>query len=235
MEKGWQHNYDLGKRAFEEKKYDTAQQYLEKVAAEKNHFADVYNMLGLIYYSQSRFEDAIKAFRRSIEINPSYTEASLNLSVVYNELGQFERSTEVYSLARDARKDAHSYLDPFVRGKLANMHHGIGTIYKDLGFYAEAADEFRKALKLRPEFSDIRTGLGVVLRDMKDYARAVEELEEAVRQNPEFPAPRVQLGLTFYVMGQHEKAKTEWLKVLRRHPNDKMAQMYMNLLLTPSS
>ena len=233
MEKGWQHNYDLGKRSFDERKYDTALQYLEKVAAEKSQFADVYNMLGFIYYSNSRFEDAIGAFKKAIEINPSYTEASLNLSVVYNELGQFERSSEVYSLAREARKDAQTYLDPYVKGKLANMHSGLGSIYKDLGFYNEAADEFRKALALRPEFADIRTNLGIVLRDMKDYDGALRELEDAVRQHPDYAPSRVQLGLTCYAMGQHERAKTEWLKVLRANPEDKVAQMYMNLLLTP--
>ena len=233
MEKGWQHNYDLGKRSFDERKYDTALQYLEKVAAEKNQFADVYNMLGFIYYSNSRFEDAIDAFKRAIEINPAYTEASLNLSVVYNELGQFERSAEVYSLAREGRKDAETYLDPYVKGKLANMHSGLGSIYKDLGFYNEAADEFRKALALRPEFADIRTNLGVVMRDMKNYDGALRELEDTVAQHPDYAPSRVQLGLTYYAMGQHEKAKTEWLKVLRVNPEDKVAQMYMNLLLTP--
>lgn len=235
MEKGWQHNYDLGKKFFDERKYDAALQYLEKVAAEKNQFADVYNMLGFIYYSNSRFEDAIRAFRKAIEINPAYTEASLNLSVVYNELGQFERSSEVYAQAKEGRKDAKSYLDPYVRGKLANMHSGLGEIYKDLGFYQEAADEFRKALILCPEFVDIRTSLGVVCRDMRDFQGALKELEESLRENPDYTHARIQLGLTHYTMGQHEKAKTEWLKVLRANPEDRLAQMYMNLLLTPRS
>ncbi|MBI5492115.1 MAG: tetratricopeptide repeat protein [Deltaproteobacteria bacterium] len=234
MEKGWQHNYDLGKKAFEEKKYGNALQYLEKVAAERNNFADVFNMLGLIYYNNSRFEDAINSFRRAIELNPNYTEASLNLSVVYNELGQFDRSSEVYAMAKAAKREVSSYLDPYVKGKLANMHAGIGTIYKDLGYYGQAVDEYRKALALRPEFVDIKTCLGVVFRDMSEYGKAIKELEEAVRLNPDYPSPRIQLGLTYYAMGQHEKAKTEWLKVLRSHPEDKMAQMYMNLLLTPS-
>ncbi|MDP2689804.1 MAG: tetratricopeptide repeat protein [Deltaproteobacteria bacterium] len=233
MDKGWQHNYDMGKKAFEEKNYDNALQYLEKVAADRSNFADVYNMLGLIYYNNSRFEDAIKSFRRAIEINPNYTEVSLNLSVVYNELGQFDRSTEVYEMARNTRKNSQSYLDPYVKGKLANMHAGLGSIYKDLGFYAQAVEEYNKALLLRPEFVDIKTSLGVVYRDMMDYSRSVRELDEAIKINPEFSTSRVQLGLTYYTMGQHEKAKTEWLKVLRKEPGDKMAQMYMNLLLTP--
>ncbi len=232
MDKGWQHYYDLGKKAFEEEKYDLALQYLEKVALEKNNFADVFNMLGLMYYAASRFENAIGSFRKALEINPNYTEASLNLAVIYNELGRFDKSREMYAMAREVRRESRTYLDPYVRGKLANMHYGLGTIYKDLGFYPEAADEFKKALTLRPEFADIRTDLGVAYRDMSDYENAIRELEEAVKQNPDYPSSRVQLGLTYYSMGQVEKAKTEWLKVLRKDPADKMARMYMNLLLT---
>ncbi|MBW7956760.1 MAG: tetratricopeptide repeat protein [Deltaproteobacteria bacterium] len=234
MEKGWQHEYDLGKRAFDERDYDAALVHLEKVAAEKTGFADVHNMLGLVYYNASRHEDAIAAFRRAIEINPSYTEASLNLAVVYNELGRFDKSAEVYTLAKQARQGSHSYLDPFVKGKLANMHSNLARIYKDMGFYAEAVEEYRKALRLRPEFADIRTSLGVSCRDMRDYNAAVRELQEAVRQNPSYPDSRIQLGLTYYAMGQRENARTEWQGVLRDHPDHKMARMYMNLLLAPA-
>lgn len=234
MNKGWQHNYDAGKKAFEERKYDASLQYLEKVAVEKNNFADVFNMLGIIYYQGSRFEEAISSFKRALEINPDYTEAYLSLAVVYNELGQFEKSSEVYANAKQTRKEAKSYLDPYVMGKLANMHAELGEIYKELGLYNEAVYEFKKALSMRPEFVDIKTSLGAVYRDMKEYNLSVKELEDAVRLNPDFPSTRTQLGLTYYTMGLHEKAKTEWLKILRQNPGDKMAQMYMNLLLTPS-
>jgi len=233
MDKGWQHNYDLGKKAFEERHFDKALQYLERVASEKTNFADVFNMLGLIYYGQSRFEDAIRSFQNALKINPSYTEVSLNLSVVYNELGQFEKSSEVYAGAKEARKETESYLDPFVKGKLSNMHASIASVYKELGLYSEAAGEYKKALSLSPDFVDIRTSLGVVYRDMADFASAIKELEAALKTSPEYPAARIQLGLTYYAMGQHEKAKTEWLKVLRANPEDRLAQMYMNLLLTP--
>ena len=63
MTKTWQESYDLGKRAFDEKNYKGAQTYLEKVLKEKDNFADVYNMLGLIYYGNSSHEDAIKYFK----------------------------------------------------------------------------------------------------------------------------------------------------------------------------
>lgn len=234
MVKGWQHSYDAGKRAFEEEKYDSALYYLEKVADEKGAFADVYNMLGLIYHYKGLNGDAVSSFMRAIELNPNYTEAYLNLSVVYNETGEFSKAEAAYQRAKESRKDSATYLDPYVKGRLANMHSSLGTIYKDLGFYAEAADEYRKALALRPEFIDIKTKLGAVYRDMKDFNNSLKELNEAVALNENYTHPRVQLGLTFYTMGDTERAKAEWLKALEKNPEDKMANMYLTLLLTPS-
>lgn len=228
--KGWQYHYEMGKRAYEEKNYDRAQESLEQVAAEKDNFADVFNMLGLIYYHKGRFDDAVKSFKRAVEINPNYTEASLNLSVVYNETGEIEGASKAYMIARGTKKDTESYLDPYASGKLANMHAQIAGIYKDLGCYDDAADEYRKALKLRPEFADLRTELGAVYRDMKDYESAVKELVAAVKANENYPPSRIQLGLTYYLMGSHEMAKAEWEKVLAKRPDDRMARMYLRLL-----
>ncbi len=235
MDRGWQHNYDCGRKAFEEKRYDLALLYLEKVSSEKNTYADVYNMLGLIYYNNGRLSDAADAFSTALEINPNYTEASLSLTVVYNDLGRFDKSKDAYMLARQSRKQSESYLDPYVKGRLANMHASLGMIYKDLGIYSQAVEECKKALDLRPDFIDIKTELGSAYRDMKDFESSIRELTEAVEINPAYPHPRVQLGLTYYTMGDNERARQEWTKVLEEHPEDSMASMYMTLLNAPSN
>jgi tetratricopeptide (TPR) repeat protein len=234
MNKGWQHNYDSGRKAFDERKYDRALKYLEKAAIEKNDYADVFNMLGLIYYYNGRFNDAVLSFKKALSINPSYTEASLSLSVVYNETGMFEKGRAAYEMAKTSRKDTSTYLDPYVKGRVANMHAALGAVYKDLGLYAEAIDEFKKALVLRPEFVDIKTELGAAYRDSMDFDNAIRELSEAINLNKSYVMPRIQLGLTYYTMGRNELAKEQWLKVVESHPEDKMAQMYMTLLTTPS-
>lgn len=232
MEKGWQYYYDLGKKAYEDKKTDSAIVYLENVIKEKQTFADVYNMLGLLYYGKSRFEDAITAFKQALRLNPNYTEAGLNLSIVYNELGRYGESDSVCEKAQGEKKDGEEYyLDPYIRGKLANMHAELGKIYKDLSHYNDAIDEYIKALKLRPEFVDVRVNLAVVYRNNKEFTDSKRELEEALKINPTFPDAIIQLGITYYMMGQNDNAKREWLKVLTIRPGDKMAKMYMNLLM----
>ncbi|HHL39037.1 MAG TPA: tetratricopeptide repeat protein [Deltaproteobacteria bacterium] len=237
MEKGWLHYYETGKAAFKERDYDKALSCLERVVKLKPTFADVFNMLGLIYYDRKRYDEAESAFLNALELNPEYIEASLNLSILYNERGQFDKGGDVYERARAARAaagdaGAEPYLDPNVKGKLANMHAAIGDVYSDLGHYEKAVDEYRKALELRPGFVDIKTNLAAAYRSLKDYSRAVRELEEALDMVPGYVSAMVQLGLTFYCMGLHDRAKQMWVEALKINPGERLARMYLNHLLS---
>ncbi len=227
----WQDLYELGKNAFEDKRYNEAQRYFEELIKEKDNFADAYNFLGFIYHFNGKTNEAIGFFKKAIEINPRYTEASLNLAVVYNEIQEFEKANEIYAMAKDASKEgATSYLDPYAKGKLANMHAEIAAIYHEMGFYKEAQDEYKKAAALRPEFVDIRTSLGITYRDIGDFAGAIKEFEETLSIKPEYLPAKLNLGITYYNMGQLEDAKKAWLEILKHNPNDKKAKMYLNLL-----
>lgn len=228
---GWQRSYEDGKRAFEKGDFAKALELFNRVLDVKDGFADVHNMVGIIHHSSNRMEQAVESFQRALDINPRYTEALLNLAVALNEMGEYDKADSVYELAKEAASgEPGTYLDPFVKGKLANMHAELGAIYKSLGINEEAVHEYRKALSLRPDFVDIKTQLGVVFRDMKDYSRAAKLLEEAANINPRYTPARIQLGLTYYLMGERERAKAEWLKVLHEDPDHRLANMYLNLL-----
>ncbi|HLC18181.1 MAG TPA: tetratricopeptide repeat protein [Thermodesulfobacteriota bacterium] len=236
-------DYEAGRMAFEEKRYDDAVKLLEKVVGSAGEgeggggggggggYADALNMLGLCYYQLGRRERAVDAFKKALSINPTYTEAAMNLAVLYNEMGMLDRARIVYARAKEGGKESRSYLDPYVKGKLANMHAALGSIYKELGLNTEAASEYKKALSLRPEFFDIKTRLGVIYRDMQKYTDSVKELDGALRLKPDYTAARVQLGLTYYTMGKHIHARAEWQRVLDKNPEEKMAKMYMQFLI----
>ncbi len=232
MSADWHVHYEEGKAAFEKGNQAEALRHFKFLLEEGDTFADIYNMLGIIYQNMGRRGDAIEAFEKALDINPRYTEACLNLSVVYNEAGEIEKAQQVYALAKQARSDEDlgTYLDPFVKGKLANMHAQIGHIYKDLGLYPEASQEYTAALALRPDLADIKAHLGMVYREMKDFSRSIKQLEGAAEINPKYTLALTQLGLTYYIMGEKDKAKVEWVKVLEYSPDNKLALMYINML-----
>ena len=79
----------LGRDAYRKKEYSRADDYLTRVAEQHDDFADVFNMLGVIYHDRGLFSKAQQNFERALAINPRYTEAALNLAVTYNDLGRY--------------------------------------------------------------------------------------------------------------------------------------------------
>jgi len=233
MGKKWQELYEVGKKAFDKKSFIEAKESLSDLLQEKDNFADVYNMLGFICHNDGDVDEAIKDFSKALLINPAYTDAALNLAVAYNEKGDYEMAWQIYATAKEKIRvngKKSPYLDPYVKGKLANMHAEIASTYKDLGIYLEASDEYKKALILRPNYADIKVDLGISYRGMKDYSKAISEFEGAIKINPKYPFARIQLGLTYYIMEKKKRAKAQWLKVRHDYPSNKMVQVYLNLV-----
>ena len=220
----------LGREHYHANEYEKAEPYLAQAVAIRPSFPDVYNMLGVIYHAQGRFQDAEDAFEAALRINPRYTEAALNLSVTYNDRGKYEQAREVYSRVVANSVDQPQHLDPFARGKLANMHADLGAAYAGLGMHDEAVREYCKALDLAPDFVDLRVRLGNVYRDMGMYNAAIAEFEHAKRKKPEYLPARINLGVTLFSLGRRDEAIAEWQQVLERDPGNRNAALYLRMV-----
>lgn len=219
--------FDLGKRNFEGKNYARAEQCFVKVLRSGARYADVLNMLGVIYHVEGRFNNAIESFEEALKINPHYTEATLNLAVLYNDLGEYKKAKDLYS--RIQKRKSSSDMDPILRGKIANMHAQLGDTYREVGKYPEAIEEYKKALKLCPTFVDIKTKLGISYRENNQKELSVKELSNAIERDPAFKNAYLQLGVTFYSMGQQEKAARTWKELLKRDKENEVAKIYLRL------
>jgi tetratricopeptide (TPR) repeat protein len=200
------------------------------VLRDKVPYADVYDMLGVIYHQEGKLAEAEDMFREALRINPAYTEAALNLVVTCNDLGKYADAKAVYEKAMAASKRAPRELDPFAKGKIANMHAEVGAAYRGVGLYDEAVLEYERALALCPTFVDIRTDLGNTRREMGDIAGAVRELEHVRAESPRFVAGRLQLGLAYHASGRRDDAAAEWRAALEIAPGNRAARMYLSLL-----
>lgn len=220
----------LGRDHYSAGEYDKAEQYLSQVVKENRGFADIFNMLGVIFHDQGRFAEAEEAFENALRINPGYTEAALNLSVTYNDRGKYHKAREVYAAAMSHSSRQPSSMDPFARGKIANMHADLGVAYSDMGLHRDAVRELKRALELCPTFIDIRTRLGNVYRDMGDGEAALGEYSQVKETKPDYLPARLALGVTLYSLGRRDDAIAEWEAILERQPGDRRAQAYLRMV-----
>jgi tetratricopeptide (TPR) repeat protein len=219
-----------GREHYTAREYDKAEALLVRLARERLAYADVYEMLGVIYHQQGRLSDAEAMFQEALRINPAYTEAALNLAVTYNDLGKYREAKDIYQTAMEASRNSPRNLDPFAKGKIANMHADVGSAYHGVGLYEDAVREYERALTLCPGFVDIRTRLGATFREMGDLDAAVREFERVRDENPSYANGRLHLGLSYYAQGRMPDAAAEWEQVLTLAPENRSAQMYLAMI-----
>lgn len=223
----------LGREHFNKREYEQARELLRQVVAKLDTYADVHHMLGVIAHGDGEFIEARMHFERAVEINPNYTEAQLNLIVTYNELGMYDAARELYARirTRDTAEEGSS-LDPFARGRIANMHADTSQAYLDAKMFPEAIRELERAVALGPGFADLRTRLGVLYRDTGDKHRARKQFEQAIDANPRYGQARIMLGVLLLGAGEIEEARDQFEQVLECDPENKSAQTYLRIART---
>ncbi len=219
----------LGREYYRAHDFDAAEACLREVADKHPGLPDVWNMLGVIHHARGRLPDAERSFEAAVRLNPGYTEAALNLAVTYNDLGKYREAREVYFRAMQRTRDEPRHLDPFVKGKLANLHADLGAAYAECLLWPEAVREYQNALALCPGFVDLRTRLAQIYRDMGDLASAAHELEVVKTQNARYVPARLALGNVLFALGRREQALAEWEDVRVLEPGNKLAPVYLQM------
>ncbi len=229
--------YSSGKEAFERKDYDLALESLTSFVEKVDSFPDVWNFLGQIYHDRGELRRSAECFEKALSLNPRYVEVQFNLAVVYTEVGEYDKAQELYEKARQVEKEPipgdKRIADPFVRGKLANMHADLGGIYHGLGLFDDAASEFEKALALRPDFPDVRTRLAKAIFDSGLKDEAVAELMEVKATRPDYAEARILLGVFLYSQERTSDAVAEWKELVAKQPDNHKAKMYLRLAGKP--
>ena len=222
----------LGREHYEKREFEKAEPYLRQALERPERFADVHNMLGVICHDAGRLSEAQAMFEEALAINPNYTEAALNLAVTYNDLGRYDEAKKIYQAALAKGAESPGKLDPFVKGKIANLHAEVAQAYVDVGLIPDAKHELRKAVLLCPTFADLRLRLANLYRQSGDLDAAKFELEEAVSTRPRYVPVWIALGVTMLAKGDSAAAVKAWEQALAIEPDHKAAQMYLRMVRT---
>lgn len=167
--------------------YQTARTQL--AAARKASPEDTRLLLREAYVAK-RLDDtagAIAAYERVTEIDPENGEAWLELGQMHDDAGNSGAAAKAYAKVVEINPDgAHQ------------TYYNLGaSIVKRGNSSADdqkrAAEAFRQALELKPDYARAAQELAIVLLGMGDKNGARETLEAFVKRNPKSPeAPRMQ-------------------------------------------
>lgn len=165
------------------------------------HTARGYQVMGEVSATEGNWQAAVDAYRQASKLEPGLPELRLRTAVLLLE----------HSPDPDAWKQALDELkaELEVNPASAEAEYEIGEVGRKHGNPEQAAEAFRRALRLDPKFVEARLGLAKVLRQQKQARVALAILEPARDSVPPNPAVHFLLGQIYRDLGRVADALKE--------------------------
>lgn len=117
----------------------------------------------------SSIDQAMGAYRRSLEADQAHPDSHLNLGRLLHEEGEPQTAFRHYQAALSARPED------------ATAAFNLGVAHQDLGKADEAKSCYRAALELEPDLADAHFNLAVLLEQEGDSAATIRHLKAYMR------------------------------------------------------
>lgn len=228
-ESGSEELLSSAKEFFRSGRYAAAEPLLNQLILNGAKDREIFHMLGTIYYDQGKFNKAIRAFKRALEIDPSFTDASVGLSIILNDLGRYDEGKKIFEEAKSLLAKGGAKEDPYVNEKLALKHDELGELYFRYQRFMEALEQYYKALNLSARKPELTMKVVETLIKVGEEHKALRELRSLITTYPGFLTARLKLGVLLYESGDTLAAVEEWERVLERQPENAEAKRLLNL------
>ncbi len=222
--------FQEAKENFIEGNYKMAESMLTQLLQKPQRNPEIHQMLGTIFYDQGKFNKAIKSFQRALELDPTYTDASVGLSIILNDIGRYDEGKKVFDDARRLLDLRSNRPDPYIDEKIANKHEELADLYFQYKKFPEALEQLMKAQKLSARRAEITMRMAEVLVQMGSSDRAIKDLKSLIAEYPQFIPAKNKLGVILYNEGRTREAGDQWESVLMRDPQNPEATRYLKQL-----
>lgn len=236
--------------ALDKKSYAEAQALLQKVTANHPDNYRAWFDLGYAYTATKQREQAIEAYRRSVEANPQVFESNLNLGILLGDSNNAE--AEKYLRAATQLKPTANVDEGHYRAWLslakilsaskpgeaiqafeeaarlapkdAEPHLGAGALLEKQNNLGEAEKEYQAAATLAPHSSEPLAALINVYSREKKLPEAESALRRYLALEPKNGVAHIQLGRVLAAEGKADEAASELRAGLALAPNDPSGQ-----------
>ena len=139
--------------------------------------------------------EGISYLKRSVELNPTFTDAWNQMGLAYFRLKENETAKDAFNKGIKTNPN-----EPTIYNNLGNVLFGE----KD---YKACIELFQKAVKLNPNYSEAWANLGSVYGMMGNYDMAIPNFEKAIAADPNNQLATYFLGITWRNKGNEMLAK----------------------------
>ncbi len=199
-----------------------------KATKEDSRSAEPYIKLSLLYInaknpSYQNGEKAVEYAEKAVDLAPDSLKALDTLANAYFFAGRYDLAEETAKRALEKSpgnpvlEESLTRFQSTVKGS-ADEHNLKGAELLEAGDYNAAAEEFKMAVDIDPNFSDGYYNLGKVYSQIKDYDGALESYKKAIELAPENPRYHYNLAIVYAQKGMSGESEQEYLTAISLDP-----------------
>ena len=144
----------------------------QQAIALDDKYATPWNNLGLVYYNQKRYDEAIDAYQQAIALDDKDATPWNNLGLVYYNQKRYEEAIDAYqqAIARDE--------------KFATPWNGLGNVYRNQKRYDDAIVAYQQAIARDEKDASPRANLVIPFRLLERWSEAEASIRHALALEP---------------------------------------------------
>ncbi len=222
------------------KDFDNALSLAKRLATDSPQSAYVKNLLGAVYAAKGDARLARQAFAEALDIDASYTTATLNLVRLDIQAGRQSDARErldgilvrdennvsaMMALAQlaDLENDRPQALQWLEKARSADAtalapRMVLAQIYARSGELVRAREVVGEALAIEPVNPRVLLAAGQVELAAKNYSAALQRFEQLAKSAPQATS-YFWLGIAYFRAGEEGKARQSLDEALKRNPN----------------
>ncbi|HHT9106239.1 MAG TPA: tetratricopeptide repeat protein [Candidatus Wujingus californicus] len=170
----------------------------KEVKLPENMTAKEYYNFGLEQIKKGMFDEAIAAWEKAIELEPTMANAYEKLGKAYYTQGRFQKAGEIYRKELELKPD-----DPMI-------YFSLGVVYRMNEQYEDAVKMQTKALDLNPNLATSYNELGLTYCKQKKLDEAVSAHKRALELDPKIGTAHNYLGVVYLLKGMSAEAQEEF-------------------------
>jgi len=155
-------------------------------------------------FADAKFEEAIEAYSKAINIKPDYHEAWNNKGIALRKLERYEEAIEAYDKAIEIKPDYH------------DAWYNKGIALGKLERYEEAIEAYDKAIVIKPDSHEAWNNKGGALDDLERYEEAIEAYNKAIEIKPDSHEAMNNKAWAMYLIRDKEDRLDEALELIKK-------------------
>lgn len=158
-------------------------------------------------HRMGNLDAASQAYRSLLQEDPKNAEVWYHLSMAEHQSGRLEPALECVLKAISYISSRHNHFEL------------KGNILHDMVRLDEAAESFRHAIKLKPDWAGAHNNLGIILMDQGKFELATDSFSKAIQFDPGYARAYNNLGSSLRAQGKLKAAAESFRKAIKAKPD----------------